>query len=110
MVSRKSQFLLGCGLLIVCQGFFSTAFAQGANIIRYTDRDGRTVYGSHIPSEYAGNGYTILNSRGQVLEVVPRAKTKAEIEAQEAAMAQAQAEAEAKEAQEEADQLLIRLY
>lgn len=111
MASRKAQVLLSLAVLAVCQSFFSAAFAQSTgNIFRYTDRNGRIVFNSHIPSEYAGNGYTILNARGQVLEVIPRAKTKAEIAAQEAALAAAQAEAEAKQEQEEADQLLIRLY
>lgn len=111
MALPKARLLLSFAVLVICQSFCTSVFAQTkGNIYLYNDRSGRPVYNSHVPSEYVGGGYTILNERGQVLEVIPRAKTAAEIAAIEQAIAAEKAAAEAKKVQEQADQLLIRLY
>lgn len=84
--------------------------AEAANIYKYVDANGRTVFNSSVPTEYVKNGYTVLNEKGQVIEVVPRAAT-AEERAAQAAQAEAQRVAEeAAQAQQEADGLLLRLY
>lgn len=84
--------------------------AEAANIYRYKDDNGRTVFNSSVPPEFVKNGYDILNERGQVIETVPRAKTAQEIAAQEAAQLALQQEEEALRKQRDADSLLLRLY
>lgn len=86
------------------------ACAHAANIYKYLDESGRTVFNSSIPPELVKNGYTIMNERGQVIEVVPRALTPAEIAARDAAEQQRLAEEEARRKQQEADALLLRTY
>ena len=46
---------------------------------RYKDANGQIVIDDSIPPELARNGYEVLNSVGQVLEIVPRQLTAAEI-------------------------------
>jgi len=86
------------------------AGAHAANIYKYLDESGRTVFNSSIPPELVKNGYTIMNERGQVIEVVPRALTPAEIAARDAAEQQRLVEEEARRKQQEADALLLRTY
>lgn len=81
-----------------------------ADIYRYVDNTGRTVYSSTLPAEYVRNGYTVLNERGQVVREVPRAPSAEELAAQQALAEQNKAASAAKKAQEEADKLLVRLY
>ena len=81
-----------------------------ANTYRYIDDRGRTVHASTVPPQFVKNGYEVLNDRGQVIQVVPRAPTPEEIAAQAAVREQQlAAEAEARR-QQEADNLLLRLY
>lgn len=86
------------------------ASAQAANIYKYLDENGRTVFNSSMPPEMVKNGYTIMNERGQVIEVVPRQLTPAEIAARNAAEALRLAEEEAARKQQESDNLLVRTY
>lgn len=81
-----------------------------ANTYRYVDDRGRTVHGSTVPPQYVKNGYEVLNDRGQVIQVVPRAKTAEELAAEEATRAQREAEEAVARVQEEKDNLLLRLY
>lgn len=97
--------LLGASLILL----LGTA-AQAANIYRYVDENGRTVFNNSIPPEYASNGYTILDERGRVLREVPRAPTAEElVELEKQRELERQAEAE-RQKQEEYDRLLVRLY
>lgn len=82
----------------------------GAEFYRYVDDTGRTVFNSSIPPDIVPRGYEVLNERGQVVRVVPRALTPAEIAARDAAAAeQVRLEAEAR-AQREADAALKLKY
>lgn len=84
--------------------------ANAANIYRYEDENGNLVYNSVIPAEYVKKGYTILNDRGQVIEVVPRALT-AEEKVQREAERERERQAElVRQQQQERDNLLLRLY
>ena len=97
------------GLVLVLFMAFSMP-AMAANIYRYVDNLGRMVWDSKIPPEYVKNGYTILNERGQVVQVVPRALTPEEIAEQSLALeSQKQAEEDARK-QLESDNLLLRLF
>ena len=63
-----------------------------------------------IPAAYVGSGYDVLNESGQIVHVVPPAKTDTELE-RDAASARAQeAEVAAQAAQLERDTFLLRRY
>jgi hypothetical protein len=83
---------------------------QAANIYKYLDENGRTVFNSSVPPDRVKYGYTIMNERGQVIEVVPRQLTPEEIAARNAAEELRLAEEEATRKQQEADSLLLRTY
>lgn len=105
---RRAGALAPRALGLLLAGAASSAHA--ANIYKYTDERGRTVFNSSIPPEFVKNGYSILNERGQVIEVVPRALTPEEIAARDAAEQARLAAEEAQRKQEEADSLLLRTY
>lgn len=46
--------------------------ALSDNLYRYKNDVGGTVVDWHVPPEYAGRGYEVLNAQGEVVEVVPR--------------------------------------
>lgn len=105
----ESRTLRSLAALLVVLATYSLP-AEAANIYRYIDRNGQTVFESRIPPEYAKNGYTILNDRGQVIQVVPPAPTAEELAAIEAAKAEELRKEEARRVQQKADSLLVRLY
>jgi hypothetical protein len=84
--------------------------AVAANTHRYKDDSGRTIHASTVPPQIVKNGYEVLNERGVVIQTVPRALTAAELAAQESQRAAQEAAALAARQQEEADNLLMRLY
>jgi len=96
--------------LLAMLGVGLVASVSAANIYKYEDERGRTVFNSTIPPDMVKNGYTIMNERGQVIEVVPRQATAAEIAAREAAEQQRLAAEQAQRKQQEADNLLVRTY
>ncbi|MEC7075710.1 MAG: hypothetical protein VXW94_04730, partial [Pseudomonadota bacterium] len=59
---------LGDFILLVLMS--SSAFSD--NLYRYKNDVGGTVVDWHVPAEYAGRGYEVLNAQGEVVEVVPR--------------------------------------
>ncbi len=97
--------LVLCALLA---GFAHEAAA--ANMYRYIDDRGNTVFGSTVPPQFVKNGYEVLNERGIVIQTVPRALTPDELAVQEATRAEREAAEALVREQEEADALLMRLY
>jgi hypothetical protein len=117
MVSLKRVRLLRTGALRTRQALplvllltLGLATETLADTYRYKDDRGRTVHGSTVPPQYVKNGYEVLNDRGQVIRVVPRAKTPEELAAEEATREQREAEEAIARAQREKDNLLLRLY
>jgi len=84
--------------------------AMAANYYRYVDDNGKKVFTSSIPPEYVARGYEILNDRGQVMQVVPRAATPEEIAARDAAEVARRQQEVAANAQREADAALRLKY
>ena len=63
-----------------------------------------------MPAAYVSNGYEILNESGQVVSVVPPAKTATELEQDAAAARSRAADTAAEAAQLERDTFLLRRY
>lgn len=70
-------------LLLVGVMFSHSVLA--VNFYRYQNEDGRKVITQTLPPSVVSRGYEVLNDRGMVIQVVPRALTKEELAAQEAA-------------------------
>lgn len=82
-----------------------------AELYKYKNEDGAVVIGQSVPPKLARYGYAILSDDGrQVLEVVPRALTEAEMEEASLNEEALAAEREQKLAQQKADEILKRLY
>jgi tRNA A58 N-methylase Trm61 len=67
-----------------------TSNTLSAELYRYQNDAGVTVVDWAMPAAYVSNGYEILNESGQVVSVVPPAKTATELE-QDAAAARSRA-------------------
>lgn len=79
---------------------------QAATYYRYIDDNGRKVMVQTLPPEVVSRGYEVLNERGAVVEVVPRALTEEEL----AAKAAAEAEELARLEQLEKDKKLLEIF
>ena len=81
-----------------------------AELYRYQNEAGVTVVDWAIPAAYVGSGYEVLNESGQIVRVVPPAKTDTELERDAVAARAQEAEAAAQAAQLERDTFLLRRY
>jgi hypothetical protein len=81
-----------------------------AELYRYQNEAGVTVVDWAIPAAYVGSGYEVLNDSGQIVRVVPPAKTDTELERDAVAARAQEAEAAAQAAQLERDTFLLRRY
>ncbi len=106
MAHRKFSLPALAGLVLATLALPAVA----ANIYKYLNENGGTVFNSYIPAEYVSKGYTILNAQGQVIQVVPRAATPEEIAAQAANKAAEEQALADRLVQQENDKLLTRLY
>lgn len=104
--ASKSLLLVTSTLMLVTLG----SVANAANIYRYEDDSGRMVWDSKIPARFVKKGYTILNERGDVIEVVPPALTAEQLQEQANILQAQREEDERLRKQLEADNLLLRLY
>ena len=84
--------------------------AAPAELYRYQNELGVTVVDWAIPAAYVSDGYEVLSESGQVVRVVPPAKTETELERDAAAERAREAEAAAEAAQLERDTFLLRRY
>ena len=84
--------------------------ATAAELYRYQNEAGITVVDWAIPAAYVGSGYEVLNESGQIVRVVPPAKTDTELERDAVAARAQEAEAAAQAAQLERDTFLLRRY
>ena len=81
-----------------------------AELYRYQNKADTTVVDWAIPAAYVSSGYEVLNESGQIVRVVPPAKTDTELERDAAAARAQEAEAAAQAAQLERDTFLLRRY
>ncbi len=84
MISTWQHKRFSLSLIVLLAGFAFMHCAQGAQLYRYKDDQGKTVLNSTIPPQYVGKGYDILNERGRLIERVPPALTPEQIAAREA--------------------------
>tara|TARA_B100001063_G_scaffold49773_2_gene43795 strand:- start:5306 stop:5941 length:636 start_codon:yes stop_codon:yes gene_type:complete len=87
-----------------------TSNTLSAELYRYQNDAGVTVVDWAMPAAYVSNGYEILNESGQVVSVVPPAKTATELEQDAAAARSRAADTAAEAAQLERDTFLLRRY
>ena len=99
------KYLPAAVLLGACAGS-----VVAAELYRYQNEAAITVVDWAIPAAYVGSGYEVLNESGQVVRVVPAAKTDTELERDAAAARAQEAEAAAQTAQLERDTFLLRRY
>ncbi len=96
--------------LLVLFGASALNAAESLRIYRYTDNNGLVSFNSSVPPQFAKNGYTILDTKGKVLQVVPRTPSRAELVAHSGDYEQQRRNEEARIARKEADSVLLRLY
>lgn len=65
--------------LALVLAIFSCSIATADNLYRYKNDEGGTVVDWHVPAKFAGRGYEVLNSLGEVIEVVPRQLSMSEL-------------------------------
>lgn len=65
--------------LALVLALFSCSITTADNLYRYKNNEGGTVVDWHVPAKFAGRGYEVLNSLGEVIDVVPRQLSKSEL-------------------------------
>ena len=68
------------GLCLILAALLLATQASADNLYRYKNDVGGTVVDWHVPAEFAGRGYEVLSLQGEVLEVVTRQLSSAELE------------------------------
>lgn len=101
--------MLSRWLVLIIFGACVANTALAMNLYRFKI-DGRTELKDHIPAEYAGYGYEVLNTKGQVVQVVPRAPTAEEVAARKAREQAEKLHAERVAKLTQNDKNLLRLY
>lgn len=67
------------GLCLILAALLLATQASADNLYRYKNDVGGTVVDWHVPAEFAGRGYEVLSLQGEVLEVVTRQLSSAEL-------------------------------
>ena len=93
-------------ILVALLGLVLTQQALAVNFYRYENDEGRKVMTQTLPPEVVSRGYEVLNDRGTVIKVVPRALTKEELAAQAEEERQKRQDAE----QLERDKQLLTIF
>ncbi|MEN8670708.1 MULTISPECIES: hypothetical protein [unclassified Ketobacter] len=97
------------GSMLIVMGLVGLMVSQSAlavNFYRYENDDGRKVMTQTLPPNVVHRGYEVLNERGTVIKVVPRALTEEELEALADEQKQQQLQAE----QQERDKQLLAIF
>lgn len=98
-------------LVILCVGLVTTITSFAASrFYRYEDENGVRVIRDTIPPGVVHKGYDILGSDGRLIQSVPRALTKGELEALEATKESREMLAEERAKQETADKKLLTIF
>ena len=100
IMTRSTQILLGLIGVLLSQS------VMAVNFYRYENDDGRKVMTQTLPPSVVSRGYEVLNEKGTVIKVVPRALTKDELEALAETEKQKKLDAE----QKERDKQLLAIF
>ncbi|WP_290580294.1 hypothetical protein [Ketobacter sp.] len=93
-------------LVIGLLGILMVQSVSAVNFYRYENDEGRKVMTQTLPPEVVPRGYEVLNERGSVIKVVPRAMTPEELAAQAEVDRQKRLDAE----QMERDKQLLAIF
>lgn len=69
--------------VVACGQLFLSGAALSQKLYRYSDGQGNIVVDFQVPADRISLGYEVLNSKGMVVDVVPRELTEEELESQE---------------------------
>ena len=69
--------------VVACGQLFLAGAALSQKLYRYSDAQGKVVVGFQVPADQISLGYEVLNSKGMVVNVVPRELTEEELESRE---------------------------
>jgi hypothetical protein len=105
---KWNKAVLWCFTLFAATFFANPSFA--ADFYKYTNEEGVTVLASEIPARYVKGGYTILNEKGRVIEVVPPALSDDEIRERDKKLAEIKAREKEAADRKTADLNLLRIY
>lgn len=98
----RSLFIILFGLSISC--------GVHAKMYKWVDKNGKTHYGDTIPPEYADQGNTQLDKRGQVVKKTDAALTPAQIKERDEAEAREKKEKVDQQEQQRRDKALLATY
>ena len=77
MLVRKQAYPLLFLSAVLLSALPLSAWAK--DLYRYTNAEGNMVVDDHVPPEYAGKGYVVINEEGVVISVIPRELTPEEL-------------------------------
>lgn len=104
----KQKTITGFG--IVCLTLWCQAAVEAANIKCWKNKDGVRECGAMVPPEYSQKRVEVVNDKGQVVKVYPRALTPEELEAaKQAELDKKQAEQRERERKRQ-DLILLRTF
>jgi len=111
-MSSKQKYILIAAMLLASLGINTVATAgPGGSTIKCWKNDiGIRECGSIVPPEYSQKRIEVLNSRGQVIEVIAPPKTPEQLAKERELERQRKAEEQAKKEQERQDKVLLDSY
>ena len=109
------QVIVGSKILVIVSALVGLVLLAGSamaadELYRYRNAQGTVVIDDHVPPQFIKNGYDVLNSLGQVTEVVPRQLTEDEIKNLSSDEARKRKEEQEKEQQRLRDESLLLRY
>jgi hypothetical protein len=109
------QVIVGSKILVIVGALVGLVLLAGPamaadELYRYRNAQGTVVIDDHVPPQFIKNGYDVLNSLGQVTEVVPRQLTEDEIKNLSSDEARRRKEEQEKEQQRLRDESLLLRY
>lgn len=105
----KQQTIFGLGLFCVALAF-QTAGNAAAKIKCWNNKDGVRECGAMVPPEYAQQRVEVVNDKGQIIEVHPRALTPKELEAAKLAELERKKEQQREIEKKRQDLILLRTF
>ncbi len=107
-MQRIRLIVSGCGFLLLVIGFQPVSYAS--NIMCWMNKQGVRECGAMVPPEYAQQRIEVINDKGQIVKVFPRALTPKELEAARQAEKQKEKELQRERARKRQDMILLRTF